>query len=52
MLFLVVALALFGLVLGPVAHLPLHITLIAAGAIGLWPALYGIRRRPAHRGEG
>ncbi|MDX3071366.1 hypothetical protein [Streptomyces sp. MI02-7b] len=51
MLFLVAALALFGLVLGPVAQLPLHITLVAAAAIGVWLALYGIRGRLAHRGE-
>ncbi|MFF3561643.1 hypothetical protein ACFYXS_16530 [Streptomyces sp. NPDC002574] len=44
-----VALALFGLVLGPVAHLPLPVILVAVTAIGGRPALYGIRRRLAHR---
>ncbi|MFF3947773.1 hypothetical protein ACFYYN_23475 [Streptomyces sp. NPDC001902] len=52
MLFLVAALALFGLLLGPVAHLPLHVTLVVAAGIVGWLALYAARRRVAHRREG
>lgn len=51
MLFLVAALALFGLLLGPVAHLPLHVTLAVAAVIVGWLALYAARRRVAHRRE-
>ncbi|MGW3243420.1 hypothetical protein [Streptomyces sp. NPDC001070] len=52
MLFLVVAVALFGLLLGPAAHLPLPVTLAVAAVIVVWLALYGVRRRIAHRREG
>ncbi|WP_431960995.1 hypothetical protein [Actinacidiphila sp. bgisy160] len=52
MLFLVVALALFGLLLGPVAHLPLPVSVALAAVIVVWLALYAVRRRVARRREG
>ncbi|MEU5433182.1 hypothetical protein AB0G73_07375 [Streptomyces sp. NPDC020719] len=50
MLFLVAALLLLGVVLGSAAHLPLPVTLVAAGAIGLWLLVFAVRERLAsHR---
>ncbi|MDQ0789346.1 nucleoside recognition membrane protein YjiH [Streptomyces sp. B3I7] len=45
MLLLVAALLLLGTVLGTVAHVPLPVTLLAAGAIALWLAIFAARER-------
>lgn len=49
MLFLVVALLLFGVLLGAAAHLPLSVTLVAAAVICGWLLVFGIRERLARR---
>ncbi|NGO07678.1 hypothetical protein G5C60_08430 [Streptomyces sp. HC44] len=49
MLFLVAALLLLGVILGPVAHAPLSFTLVAAAVIGIWLAVFAVRERHSHR---
>lgn len=49
MFVLVAALLLLGVLLGAVAHLPLPLSLAAAGLIGLWLTLFGVRERRARR---
>jgi hypothetical protein len=51
MLFLVAALLLLGVVLGPVAHAPLPVTLVAAAVIGVWLAVFAVRERHGRRRE-
>ncbi|WP_166630897.1 hypothetical protein [Streptomyces sp. GC420] len=50
MIFLVAALLLLGVMLGPVAHLPVPATLVAATAIGAWLLVFAVRehRRQSH----
>lgn len=45
MIALVAVLLLLGVLLGPVAHAPLPITLIAATLIGCWLLVFAIRER-------
>ncbi|HET6861019.1 MAG TPA: hypothetical protein VFH94_28455 [Streptomyces sp.] len=49
MIFLVVALLLMGVALGPVAHIPLPVTLVAAAAIGGWLLVFTARERLGRR---
>ncbi|WP_346185831.1 DUF3099 domain-containing protein [Streptomyces osmaniensis] len=49
MLFLVAALLLLGVVLGAVAHAPLAFTVVAAGVIAVWLAVFAARERHARR---
>ncbi|MFD5795199.1 MULTISPECIES: hypothetical protein [Streptomyces] len=49
MLFLVVALMLFGVVLGTVAHAPLTVTVAGAAVIAAWLAVFAIRERHGRR---
>ncbi|WP_030380170.1 MULTISPECIES: hypothetical protein [unclassified Streptomyces] len=49
MLLLVAALLLLGTVLGTVAHAPLPVTLVAAGVIALWLAVFAVRERYGRR---
>lgn len=49
MLFLVAALLLLGVVLGTVAHVPLHVSLVAATVIATWPADFAYGERHARR---
>ncbi|GGX76859.1 hypothetical protein [Streptomyces minutiscleroticus] len=49
MLFLVAALLLLGVLLGPVAHAPLPFTLAAGTVIALWLAVFALRERHARR---
>ncbi|WEH39545.1 hypothetical protein OG233_08635 [Streptomyces sp. NBC_01218] len=48
MLALVAALLLFGILLGPVAHLPVELTLVFAAAIGCWLIGFAVRERRSH----
>jgi nucleoside recognition membrane protein YjiH len=48
-LFLVAALLLMGTVLGTVAHAPLSFTLVVAGVIALWLAVFAARERYGRR---
>jgi hypothetical protein len=48
-LLLVAALLLLGTVLGTVAHVSLPVTLLAAGAIALWLAIFAARERHGRR---
>ncbi|MET9887466.1 hypothetical protein ABZZ20_30870 [Streptomyces sp. NPDC006430] len=54
MLFLVAALMLMGIVLGTVAHVPVHVSLAATAAIACWLLLFAVRERTArhHRPSG
>ncbi|MFD3518379.1 hypothetical protein [Streptomyces sp. NPDC058657] len=45
MIALVAVLLLLGVLLGPVAHLPVPITLTAAGLIGCWLLIFAVRER-------
>ncbi|MEN8650766.1 hypothetical protein ABCR94_09060 [Streptomyces sp. 21So2-11] len=45
MVILVVALLLLGVALGPVAHVPLPVTLVAAAAICGWLLVFAARER-------
>ncbi|WP_432197570.1 hypothetical protein [Streptomyces sp. bgisy027] len=49
MLFLVAALLLLGVMLGTVAHAPLAFTVVAAGVIAVWLAVFAARERHARR---
>ncbi|WBO63715.1 hypothetical protein [Streptomyces camelliae] len=49
MLFLVVALMLFGVVLGTVAHAPLTVTGLIAAVIAVWLGVFAIRERLGRR---
>ncbi|MGR8008118.1 hypothetical protein [Streptomyces hypolithicus] len=49
MIILVAALLLLGVALGPVAHVPLPVTLIASAAIGAWLFVFAARERMARR---
>ncbi|MCX5399907.1 hypothetical protein [Streptomyces sp. NBC_00102] len=48
MIALVAALLLFGILLGPVAHLPAALTLVSAAAIGCWLIGFAVRERRSH----
>ncbi|MFF0739342.1 hypothetical protein ACFYVL_02980 [Streptomyces sp. NPDC004111] len=45
MIALVAVLLLLGVLLGPVAHVPVHVTLIAAAFIGCWLLIFAVRER-------
>ncbi|MFI0977295.1 hypothetical protein ACH4SP_09730 [Streptomyces sp. NPDC021093] len=45
MIALVAVLLLLGVLLGPVAHMPLPVTLIAAALIGCWLLVFAVRER-------
>ncbi|MGW7413941.1 hypothetical protein [Streptomyces sp. NPDC054863] len=45
MIALVAVLLLLGFLLGPVAHAPLPVTLIAAALIGCWLLVFAVRER-------
>ncbi|MEU8893603.1 hypothetical protein [Streptomyces sp. NPDC048442] len=45
MIALVAVLLLLGVLLGPVAHAPLPVTLIAAALIGCWLLVFAVRER-------
>ncbi|WP_433543884.1 hypothetical protein ACQPZG_01300 (plasmid) [Streptomyces sp. CA-294286] len=45
MIALVAALLLLGVLLGPVAHLPPPVSLIAAAVIGCWLLAFAVRER-------
>ncbi|MFJ9373628.1 hypothetical protein OG226_16560 [Streptomyces sp. NBC_01261] len=49
MLFLVVALLLFGVVMGAVAHAPLAFTAVAATVIAVWLGIFALRERHGRR---
>lgn len=49
MFVLVAALLLLGLVLGTVAHIPVHLALVAAALIGGWLVLFAVRERLGRR---
>ncbi|WP_030188379.1 hypothetical protein [Streptomyces violaceorubidus] len=49
MLFLVVALLLFGVVLGAVAHAPLTFSAAAGLVIAVWLAVFAVRERHGRR---
>jgi hypothetical protein len=49
MLFLVAALLLLGLVMGTVAHTSLTVTVVAAGVIAVWLAVFALRERHGRR---
>ncbi|MCX5237789.1 MULTISPECIES: hypothetical protein [Streptomyces] len=51
MLFLVVALLLFGVVVGTVAHAPLAFTAVAATVIAVWLGIFALRERHGRRGR-
>ncbi|MFE2944873.1 hypothetical protein ACFXKG_38430 [Streptomyces sp. NPDC059255] len=51
MIFLVAALLLMGVVLGAVAHIPLHVTLVAAAFIGCWLLVFAAREFHARGGR-
>ncbi|CAM5243038.1 hypothetical protein GCM10010329_44350 [Streptomyces spiroverticillatus] len=45
MIALVAVLLLLGLLLGPVAHVPLPVSLIAAAVIGAWLLIFAVKER-------
>ncbi|MFJ2745212.1 hypothetical protein ACIO3O_36770 [Streptomyces sp. NPDC087440] len=45
MIALVAVLLLLGLLLGPVAHVPLSVSLIAAAVIGAWLLIFAVKER-------
>ncbi|MET7685237.1 hypothetical protein [Streptomyces sp. NPDC005423] len=51
MLFLVVALLLFGVVMGAVAHAPFAFTAVAAVVIAVWLGVFALRERHGRRGR-
>ncbi len=48
MIALVAVLLLLGVLLGPVAHAPLPVTLIAAAVIGCWLLIFAVKERRNH----
>lgn len=46
---LLAVLLLFGIVLGPVAHLPVTLSLLSAAVIGCWLIVFAVRERRSHR---
>ncbi|MFB7498231.1 hypothetical protein ACFC09_26710 [Streptomyces sp. NPDC056161] len=49
MLFIVAALLLLGVVMGTVAHAPLHLTAAAAVVVAVWLGVFALRERHARR---